>query len=350
MDTVNLFFTECPPENIQKVKRRMIQYLLNHKVMHKFRFQGRFLVAVDGTGVHCYDYEPFPNCPYKESKKGKKTYMVHVLEAKLVCSNGFSFSLETEWIQNEAVFDKQDCEQKAFIRLSGKLNKDYPRLPMLILADGLYPNGKVFDICQQNQWPFLFTFKDGNLKTVWKDIEYKLLIEKENTKQHFLLNKKEHQLTQRFRWLNGLLYQTHSLNWVECIEKERFKEKSIETRFVHITSLEISEKNVIELSGHARMRWKIENEGFNTQKNLGYQMQHKFSRRNFNAMQNYYQCLQIAHIIHQLVEKAQSFQRLLHAKDSYQTLWLCLISWLMLVEIESELLDEVYKNNCQLRY
>jgi hypothetical protein len=307
-------------------------------------------VAVDGSGVYSYDYEPFPDCPYRESKKGKKRYMVHVLEAKLVCSNGFSISLGTEWIQNEAVFEKQDCEQKAFIRLSERLKKNYPRLPILILADGLYPAGRILGICQENRWPFLFTFKDGNLKTVWKDIEKRLLTETENTKQHFLLNKKEHQLQQTCRWLNGLVYQFYTLHWVECLEKERIKGKHVETRFVHITSLEINEDNVIQLSRHARMRWKIENEGFNTQKNQGYHLQHKFSRRNFTAMQNYYQCMQIAHIINQLAEKEQSFQRYMYSKDTYQSLWMCLISWLMLIEIEADFTEKLCKNNCQLRY
>jgi hypothetical protein len=114
--------------------------------------------------------------------------------------------------------------------------------------------------------------------------------------------------------------------------------------------LEINEDNVIQLSRHARMRWKIEDEGFNTQKNLGYRLQYKFSRRNFTAMQNYCQCMQIAHIINQLAEKEQSFQRYLYTKDTCQSLWMCLISWLMLIEIEAGFSEELCKNNCQLRY
>ena len=50
----------------------------------------------------------------------------------------------------------------------------------------------------------------------------------------------------------------------------------------------------------ARLRWKIENEGFNTQKNLCYGMEHKYNRIDFNATKNYYQCMQIAHLIEQL--------------------------------------------------
>ena len=54
--------------------------------------------------------------------------------------NGFSISLMSEWIENPAdqVYDKQDCERKAFTRLATHLKQAFPRLPILILADGLY--------------------------------------------------------------------------------------------------------------------------------------------------------------------------------------------------------------------
>jgi uncharacterized protein YjgD (DUF1641 family) len=51
-----------------------------------------------------------------------------------------------------------------------------------------------------------------------------------------------------------------------------------------------------------RLRWKIENEGFNTQKNRGYNLERSFSK-NEVAMKNYYLILQIAHTIGQLMEK-----------------------------------------------
>jgi hypothetical protein len=49
-----------------------------------------------------------------------------------------------------------------------------------------------------------------------------------------------------------------------------------------------------------RIRWMIENEGFNTQKNLGYGLEHKYSRTSYQATKNYYQCLQIAHLTEQV--------------------------------------------------
>jgi hypothetical protein len=190
MDTVNVFFRQCSPEAVERVKHKMVQCLLNHKVMHKFRYREYFTVSIDGTGIYSYDYEPWKGCPYRESKKGKKTWTVNVVEAKLVCSNGFAISLGTEWIKNEGNMDKQDCERKAFIRLSERLKKDYPRLPVLIPADGLYPYEGVFEICRTNGWQYFFTFKDGNLKTVWEQVDDALMEKTENEKTHFSVQAK----------------------------------------------------------------------------------------------------------------------------------------------------------------
>jgi hypothetical protein len=64
--------------------------------------------------------------------------VVILKETKLVTADGHALSLATEWIENpEGVFDKQDCERKAFLQLAEKLKKQYPVLPICILADGL---------------------------------------------------------------------------------------------------------------------------------------------------------------------------------------------------------------------
>ena len=74
-------------------------------------------------------------------KNGKTTYFHLVLEARLITPTGFSISIATEWIENPegGEYDKQDCERKGFTRLAAKLKEVYPRLPIVILADGLYP-------------------------------------------------------------------------------------------------------------------------------------------------------------------------------------------------------------------
>ena len=61
---------------------------------------------------------------------------------------------------------KQDCESKAFIRLAAKIKKSFPRLPICIVADGLYVSEKVMNICKENDWDFIIRYKEGCAKSI----------------------------------------------------------------------------------------------------------------------------------------------------------------------------------------
>ena len=66
-----------------------------------------------------------------------------------------------------------------------------------------------------------------------------------------------------------------------------------------ISSLEITKRNMEEMILAGRGRWKIENEGFNNQKNGLYRIEH-LNSYNSNAMKNHYLLTQIADILMQL--------------------------------------------------
>lgn len=66
-----------------------------------------------------------------------------------------------------------------------------------------------------------------------------------------------------------------------------------------ITNIELCKKNLEEMTGAGRGRWKIENEGFHNQKNGIYRIEH-LNSRNRNAMKNHDLLTQIADILMQL--------------------------------------------------
>ena len=59
--------------------------------------------------------------------------------------------------------------------------------------------------------------------------------------------------------------------------------------------------------GCGNQRWRIENEGLNTQKNSGMNLEHAYSHKNWAA---YYLLLQVAHLLLQLVEKGSLLRQL----------------------------------------
>lgn len=353
MDTVNNVMRRLKNDELEKLKTSMIRTLIEKRSLHKFRlFNKYFIVAVDGTGVHSFSEQHCEQCLTKTSKTGKGTFFHNVLEAKLICANGFSISLATEWIENpEGDFDKQDCERKAFKRLAAKLKNLYPRLPICIAADGLYPTKPFFDICSQNDWNYIVTFKEGNLPSVWEEVEVLKRLTNNNKCTH-KFSIPNHQVTQEFCWINKIDYADHKINWIECIEcSQQIKTNEVKTtRFIHLTNIEVTWRNALEISYSGRLRWKIENEGFNCQKNHGYNLQHKYSRTSYCAMKNYYQCLQIGHLLNQLVELSVNFLKLVTPKITIKHLWKCMMAFLIYGSVDADELSLLSKQRCQIRF
>ncbi len=102
------------------------------------------------------------------------------------------------------------------------------------------------------------------------------------------------------------------------IEQKIFRKFRFSEKF-HLIAVPKTNENVVTTGDSGRLRWKIENEGFNTQKNLGYGLKHNFSCVSYTAMQNYYQLLQISHMINQLGERGSNVVELLK-EHSIQTL------------------------------
>jgi len=172
MDTVDTVLRRIKPSELSALKQALIRQLVIRRVLRRFKlFKKYFCVSVDATWYANFGKEaPYAGCLYRVSKNDKKTYLQPILEAKIVGHNGFSLSIATEWMLNGEEYEKQDCELKAFKRLAAQLKKCFPRLPICILADGLYPNKSVFDICHNNGWEFIITLKDNQLKDVWTEV------------------------------------------------------------------------------------------------------------------------------------------------------------------------------------
>jgi len=339
-DAIDDVMRTLPPELLEELKATLVSRLIEQKALRPFRFFGKYyFVAVDATGTHTFNERHCEHCLTRESTNGIISYFHYVLEAKLVTSSGHAISMASEFIENipGRDFEKQDCEQKAFVRLAAKIKKYYPRLPICILADGLYPNNTVFDTCRKNRWEFIINLKDGCLKSVQTEVA--LLEATSKEKVVYRANKTEN-IHLKCKFINEIEYSGHHYSWISCTQtKTRISDKEVETKkFVYITSIKQSLETVVGSADGGRLRWKIENEGFNTQKNSGYELEHKYSRVSYTAMQNYYQMLQLAHMINQFVEKSADIVELLkeHSKQTLMDLWKALGTFLHSIPYSAE--------------
>lgn len=296
------YFMKLPTAEaiLRQIRHWLIHQLLRRKSLAKYRLAGYYLIAIDGTGYAAFERRHCPYCLLKR-KQGKVIYYYHaVLDAKLVTPNGFALSMETEFIENRPGAKRQDCELKAFYRLAPRLAQAYPQLRICLLMDALYANEKVLDLCARYNWRCLITFKRGSLPETYR--EYQVLKKRCLAQGAAFNHKREYQVC---RWVTDLNYKfkdRHYLNAFECVATNQKTRKK--TRYLWLTNMGVNQYNICSLVNQGgRLRWKAENEGFNTQKNGGYNLEHAYSY-NYVAMKNFYLLMQIAHLFNQLVEKS----------------------------------------------
>ena len=313
-DTLNYAFQRIEPADVQEVVCQMVETLIRKKVLYRWRMFDNFLVAVDGTGVLTFQTSHCDYCMTKKLNNGETLYCHPVLEAKLVTANGFAFSLMTEFIENtDPQADKQDCELKAFYRLSKRLKARFPHLPICLLLDGLFAGGPTFQLCHDYNWRYMIVLQDADLPQVHRTSHLVLSQTPENHKQVCLGQQQE--IIQEYRWVRQIDYRDgqdrhHSLNMLVCKETRPVQPPDTHTTtFKWLTNFIPTAHNVDTLANQGgRLRWKVENEGFNIQKNGGFHLEHPYSQ-NDTARKVFYYLLQIAHLIFQLTEKGSLFRK-----------------------------------------
>lgn len=296
-DTLHYLLKGIDPADLHEYLRKpVIKRLLRNRCLEAFRLLGFwYVIAVDGTGYRTFDKRHCRHCLVRKLDSGAIIYLHQVLEAKLVLPGlGMSLSVGTEFIENEAAgVSKQDCEQKAFLRLAKQLKRDFPQLNICLSVDGLYLSKPMIDVCARNRWHYFITFKEGSAPALFEEYQALLKLTPEN-----VLRKKRGDAVANYRWINGIDWDDRRVNVLENREQTAKGEKP----FVWATDLEISPDDVENLEqGGGRVRWDIE-ESFNMQKNGGYGLEHAFSNDN-TAMKNFYLLTQTAHIFNQLMEK-----------------------------------------------
>ena len=286
-DTINDVFKNVDVKEIEEIRKYMIVKMIRNKMLEKFKIRGKYYhIVVDGTGLATSRKKYNKNCLVKNKtdKKGVEyqEYSTYVLEAKLVVG-GMVFSIGSEFVENETEnVSKQDCEINAFKRLAEKIKKEYPRLKIIISGDALYANKSVMDICEGNGWKYIIRFKEGSIPNLYK--EFETIVKTDNESE-----------IDEYSYVTKLDYQSKKTNIIKYIDKKKG------TEFMYMTDLPITNRNIKETIYLGRKRWKIENEGFNVQKNGTFDIGHLYSKDS-TAIKVHYLMIQIAHIIRQLLE------------------------------------------------
>ena len=297
-ETIQDVFITINTNELRNVQKYIVKALIRSKMFDKYRFNGSFQLLFDGTGLSSHNYNLNNNCLERKHKDGKISYYKYVLECKLVVGN-IIISLDSEFIENEKMLtdkQKQDCETNAFKRMIKRIKKNYPKYKFIITGDGLYATTPIIKLCKKYKWNYIFNLKPDRLKEINETFEDNINYQNETTHQNYYLS-------------TDIKYKGISLSAFKYIETKKKKT----TIFRYISDLEIKDSNIKEIVSMGRKRWKIENEGFYTQKHRTFNISH-LNSRNDTAMKNHYFFIQFAHTIRQLLEQGNLLTKSLKLK------------------------------------
>ena len=298
-ETIQDVFININIDELRLIQKYIVKSLIRSKMFDKYKFDGAFQLIFDGTGLSHHDYNLNGNCLSKTTKDGVTTYYKYVLECKL-CVGPIVISLDSEFIENEKINSekqKQDCETNAFKRMVKRIKKNYPKQKFLITDDALYATSPIISICEKYHWLYIFNLKPDRLKYINDCFEGNIALENETTHKHYYLS-------------TNIEYNKHILHVFKYVQSEGH---TYEKNFRYISNILVTSNNIKEIVAIGRKRWKIENEGFYTQKHRTFCITHMCSR-NDNALKCHYFFIQFAHTFRQLLEKGHSIVRDLKLK------------------------------------
>jgi hypothetical protein len=314
--TLNHFLGHTGAGPYARLRTALLRRLLRMKALAAARLQGHYVALADGTGHLCFRRPHCPQC-LVQRHESYTLYMHQVLELKLLGPAGLTLSAGSEFIENADSADtpadgspeerKQDCELKALSRLLPALRHDFPQLRLCLSGDSLYACGRTLQLAKDYGCAYVLTFKPGQLPAVWADFQSLLPL----CPKQVLERTTPEGARQVYRWVHDLSYQdsdkrTWQFHAIQCEETVAGQT----TTFAWITCLHVSKRTVVEIATKGgRPRWQIENQGFNMQKNSGFNLEHVYST-DPELLKAYYLLLQIAHIILQVLEVGSLLRRL----------------------------------------
>lgn len=350
-DTIKDLFAKLDLDQVQHVVQNMVRHLIVKRTLEHARLLDQYyMIALDATGLFHRHRQHCEHCLVSKNKSGELLYSHNVLEAKLITESGLAFSIASEHIENRDgdSYDlskqdqKQDCELKAFKRLAPKIKTAFPQLKICLLIDSLYAAQTIMDICKEYGWAFIINFKEGSIPSVFEEFENLLSLQTEN---HCSWQTKS--ANQKISWTTDIAYHHHVLHLIQSLDTEKISGEI--KRYLYLTNIKPTKSNAPVLAnGAGRQRWKIENQGFNTQKNGGYNLEHVYSQ-NENAAKCFYLCLQIAHMINQLIEHGSLIVNAIKKYGSLKNISRALLEAFRFITITQDDISDLFKSAFQIR-
>lgn len=344
-DTLARLLAGMDVKQIQDCMIRLLKDLIRRKKFQNYLVNHQLLIAIDGTQkfYRYYQWDSHESGLVRHvGKDGEEQHYVYVLESVILLSNGITLPFYSEFLTAKDMKEtdtgetlKQDCERKAFRRITEKIKKSFRNTPITVVADGLYACGPVVQICNQYHWGYMINLKPKSLPYVWGEAMSLILLEKRNR-----LRIKWGDRMQDYLWANAIGYEyrdsdgkKHLLKlnvavcyerWIKIHSHSTGEEEPCETWYAWLSSTPLNRSNVFRrCSRMARHRWDIE-EDILTEKHQGYSYEHCYSYT-WKVMEGYHYLMKIGRLLNVLAANSELLNdqvKVLGIRGFFQKLWI----------------------------
>lgn len=278
------------PELVAHIPVLMFHDLLERRLFDPARLFDRWYLMVADGSVKEKCRQGFQEGG--KSAAGGARYR-YVLQLSVVGPAGTLWPLMHEEmdVQNPET-EKEDCEIKAFQRLSQRLKQEFPKLPICLVADALYACQTIVVICQQFDWKYVLTLKEGRQPTTWDETINLLPLSRTNSLRQLLGQDGQNGLRD-FRWVENVMLGQHQTNAILLGEIT----PQAATLYAYITNYSnLTPERVAAVAMQGGRERHLIEDTFNTQKNNGIGLEHVFCA-NAIASKNYYSMMQVAQVL-----------------------------------------------------
>lgn len=290
---------QLPPECIRPAFKKVFAKIQRDKQLEEFVFmEDHYLLAIDGTGEFSSSKVCCEHCCKKNSGKAGEIYYHQMLGGCIVHPDKKSvIPLCPEAILNRDGQTKNDCERNAAKRFLTHFRREHPHLKVIVIEDGLSSNAPHIKLLEEHRLKYIIVAKPTDHEFLFNILH--------NSPEEQYTEVRENGILHQFSFLNNVaLNKGHPDLKVNVLEYRQTTRDGKELTMSWITNIKITKENAYQIMRGGRARWKIENETFNTLKNLGYNFEHNYGHGKRYLSTNLCMLMLLAFLVDQAADLA----------------------------------------------
>jgi len=278
-------------------------------------YGGTYAIAFDGVVFHSSTKIHCDHCTHRQDRSGV-THYYHsaIIPVMVKPGSPHVLSLPPECIVPQDGHEKQDCERAAVKRWLAQHQPRYQPHTVTYLGDDLYANQPLCQLIDQTyEQFFVFVCKPDSHTTLY---DWLASLDGANgleTRQVRHWNG-QHGEIWSYRFVNAVPLRAGDdalmVNWLELTITHEETGKVLYHN-AWVTNHLVTTKNVAQIAGVGRARWKVENENINVLKTKGYNLNHNFGHGDTHLANVFFTLNLLAFLIHTAQHLVNEAYRLL---------------------------------------